>query len=91
MSMMTCDRDECDNVFCSRLILSTSTRSGRYICESCFEELLMAKEWWPTQMTKLEVRTRMESFMKSPPGSLVILNGDGIDAEFERLCGKSNE
>jgi hypothetical protein len=42
-------------------------------------------------MTKLDVRTRLEAFMNTVPGSLVLLQENEVNTEFERLCGKSHE
>jgi CTP:molybdopterin cytidylyltransferase MocA len=55
-----------------------------YICNSCFEELLAFKKNWPSRMSVLEMRHRIEDFMRTPPGNYVEVN---TDEEFEKLTG----
>lgn len=47
MSVLACDRHDCDKVMCDRCILHGSA----YICDNCWVELLEFKETWPTEMT----------------------------------------
>ncbi len=85
MGVMACDRVDCEEVMCDRLILG-----GRsYICHGCWDELLAFKETWPQEMTKLEVRKSIERFMdRIPPGTASTENCD-VDAEFRRLTSGS--
>lgn len=83
MGVMACDRTECENVMYERLILD-----GRmYICSDCYAELLCDKKTWPVTMTALEIRERIENFMRSRPGRYQVLSGEDLDNEFNRLMG----
>lgn len=70
---------------CERLILNSS----RYLCERCYQELLIFKATWKQdELVVSDVRTRIEEFLRTEPGTYV--GGDrgvGIDEEFERLAG----
>jgi CTP:molybdopterin cytidylyltransferase MocA len=79
MSVLACDRALCENIMCHRLILG-----GRmYICNTCFEELLTHKKDWPPRMTALEVRHRIEDFMRSEPGQHIEVD---TNEEFDKLA-----
>lgn len=78
MSVLACDRGRCDHIMCDRLILDRS----KYICHDCWQELLAYKAKWPADMSVADVRTRIEEFMETDPGSHVAAN---VDEEFERL------
>lgn len=80
MSVLACDRRNCENVMCSRLIMNDS----KYICEDCWQELLELKDSWETPMTAAEVRKRVVAFFDTEPGTAVDKPCD-IDREFERL------
>ena len=80
MGVMACDRVGCESIMCDRLILDGS----RYLCDSCYDELLEWKRSWPSHMTKDKVRALIEQFMESQSAPIP-LDEDGIDAEFERL------
>lgn len=69
---------------CERLILD----GDAYICDSCWDELLEAKETWPKQMVEVDVRDAIERFMRSAPGSLRIVE---TDAAFARLTGSDSK
>lgn len=85
MSVLACDRQDCRNVMCDRLILEGS----RYICDDCFDELLEAKKSWPDKMTTVEVETAIRNFLESPKGTHKVLRGREIDREFNRLIGNN--
>ena len=80
MSVLECDRYGCDNIMCSRLILNGT----RYICDSCWNELLAYKQSWPDTMHG-SVRDTINYFMDTSPGN--ILERD-IEIEFERLTNE---
>lgn len=40
MGVLACGRSNCTNIMCDRLILEGT----HYICEDCFQELLVAKQ-----------------------------------------------
>lgn len=83
MGVMACDRGNCPEIMCHRVILD-----NEYICDDCWEELLQAKKGWPLQMAASEVRQRIIDFMKTNPGSYKTLDAGEIDQEFLRLTGK---
>lgn len=80
MSVLACDRRNCEHVMCDRLIMNDS----KYICEDCWQELLELKDSWETPMTALEVRRRVIQFFDTEPGTAVDKPCD-IDEEFGRL------
>jgi hypothetical protein len=81
MSVLACDRSDCPNIMCDRLILDDS----RYICEDCWQELLLYKASWPNTMPQSEVRERIVQFMRTDPGTHTTIKGEDIDDEFDRL------
>ena len=84
MSVMACDRQNCENIMCDKCIL----KSTAYICNSCWSELLEFKETWPTEMTALDVEDKIREFMSTRPGAYKVLENVDIDAEFRRLTGE---
>lgn len=83
MSVLACDRQDCDNVMCDKCILNNTA----YICNDCWSELLEFKETWPTEMTALDVKAKIREFMHTSPGVFRVLENVDIDAEFRRLTG----
>ena len=87
VSVLACNRGDCENVMCDRLILGNSA----YICNSCFIELVDWRKEWPDCLTKADVRRMIEWFMESPVGSYAKLHADGeedeIEKEFRYLTG----
>jgi len=83
MGVLECGRIKCENIMCHKLILGHKM----YICDECWQELLLYKQTWPNEMTVRNVRTRIEEFMdEHPPGTFVsITNQDEINEEFKRL------
>lgn len=84
MSVMACDRKDCRNIMCNRLILEYS----RYICDTCFDEL---EEHYKSRTFSLkgQIRTMIEAFMLSPPGSYSrqSVDPETVEREFRRLTG----
>lgn len=85
MSVLACGRYRCDNIMCDRLILDSS----HYLCERCYQELLLFKATWKQEMQVVrEVRTRIEEFLRTEPGTYVGTDqGVGFEEEFQRLTG----
>lgn len=83
MGVMSCDRQGCNNIMCDRLIL----RNSRYICNDCFQELLLSKSEWPKDITVVDVVEQIKLFMDTEPGTHKMLNQDEIDEEFRRQTG----
>ncbi len=86
MSVLACDRYNCPEIMCDRLIMNGS----KYICSDCWYELLEYKETWKKHISNLaEVEEVMENFFRSKPGTYIKLNNDNaeemIDKEFDRL------
>ena len=66
MSVLACDRTDCENVMCSRLILDGKF----YICDDCYAELCEHKETWPDEMRPREVYDKIWNFMRNTsPGT----------------------
>lgn len=86
MGVMACDRTGCNHIMCERLILNGSS----YICEDCWDELLVEKAKWPSAMSAKDVRDSIKEFMDSQPGTGKILDSAGIDEEFRRLTGEKD-
>jgi hypothetical protein len=82
MGVMACERKDCDNVMCDRLMLRGTT----YICNDCYAELLSWKKTWKDVGVK-DVEWLIERFMfETTPGSTNIDNSqEAIDAEFDKL------
>jgi len=91
MGVMACGRRDCENIMCTRLILDHSA----YICDECFEELLLrmglSKErdseihaGLPERMCPVELRRRIEDFMRTPKGTFLEVD---TREEFDRLTG----
>ncbi len=84
MSVLACDRRRCPEIMCNRMILG----NRYYICEDCWNELLIAKKTWSAPMALTAVAEHIEAFMKTAPGTHLEPVGQGeIDDEFERLTG----
>jgi hypothetical protein len=64
---------------CDRLILNGTA----YICDSCWEELLLFKGSW--QPGPPSARVRIESFMDTPPGTFGSQTADELALDFVRL------
>jgi len=79
MGVMECERKGCEQILCRRMVCD-----NRYICESCYEDLLEYKKTWPSTMTKDKVRQLIVAFMESECAPIP-LDEDGIDEEFNRL------
>ena len=79
MSVLECDRLGCEEIMCNHLILD----GKKYICNSCFEELLEFKKTWTEEMKKGEIRNKIEYFMnETKPGEFSKCD---VDSEFRRL------
>lgn len=61
MGVMPCSRNECENILCRRIICT-----GNYICDDCFEMLLVLKKTWQPPLSEFEVRELIEQFMDTP-------------------------
>ena len=81
MGVLACGRSNCTNIMCDRLILEGT----HYICEDCFQELLVAKQTWPAGISKAELRKRMEEFFDTEVGAFQKLSAEDLDMEFIRL------
>lgn len=81
MGVLACNRNDCRNIMCDRLILDGEA----YICNDCFDELLAFRKTWPKEMPLSEVRARIEAFMQTEPGANVQAADDEIEQEFRRL------
>lgn len=79
MSVLACDRGSCENIMCHRLILDGT----KHICDSCFEELKIYKETWPSKMKASEIKRKIEDFMNTEPGDFG--QQVDVDEEFDRL------
>ena len=92
MSVLACDRGNCPNIMCDRLILQGTRDGSRYICNSCYDELLEFKKTWEPPMTAQEVEAKIREFMATNPGAYRVFNDEGdIDAEFDKLTGKERD
>lgn len=83
MSVLACDRYNCDNIMCDRLILNGT----KYICDTCYDELIEYKSIWPQSVSKVDVEYKIQVFMISSPGTYKRLDQSEIQAEFDRLVG----
>ena len=73
MGVMACERGNCDEIMCSRLILDSSM----YICSRCYKQLLEAKATW---------KRHIEEFMETNPGDYQqITTEEQADEAFEEL------
>jgi hypothetical protein len=81
MGVMACGRRGCEEILCTRTVLE----GNRYICEGCYQELLVYKDTWALGTTIPDVRDLIEGFMDSCKGLYAPASGDDIDREFERL------
>jgi hypothetical protein len=88
MGVMGCSRSGCSAIMCDRIILGNT----RYICGSCFGELLTCKEAWLEEpLRRSQVEERIIDFMDNTvPGSLTILDRKGIEDEFKRLTREAD-
>lgn len=85
MGVKECGRIRCSNILCDRCILN-----GRvYICNSCYCELLSAKERWiEEKVTVGEIRDKIIEFMANPPNSSnMSTDPEDIQKEFNKLVG----
>lgn len=57
-NMSDCGRYGCTEIMCKRLILCN------FICEDCYKELCAYKDTWNLPMTSLEIKIKIEQFMK---------------------------
>lgn len=81
MSVLACDRNCCGNIMCDRLILD----GAAYICNYCYDELIIFRKTWPKEMPLNDVRKRIEAFMRTEPNATVQADDDEIEREFQRL------
>lgn len=79
MSVMACDRNGCNNIMSSRLFDGKA-----YICDDCYQELLIDKASWSNNMNGTEVKGRIETFM-SKPASGYVSDNEEIEEEFNSL------
>lgn len=86
MGVLACDRNNCPEIMCDRLILHRS----KYICNGCYDELLKVKETWPKEMTAIEMEEAIVAFMDTRPGTHERLRGHDLDDLFESLTGGHN-
>ena len=85
---MECDRYECENIMCSKMVLSGSM----YICDTCYLELVNYRktgEAWRDTMQSIEIKNLIAQFMDTPPGTY--LEEVNTDEEFEKLTGNRDE
>jgi len=85
MSVMACNREGCDNIMCDRYAHDIG-----YICNECYQELLVAKTHWPFSVPKDEVKQRIIEFMNTNKGHTYNLQGSEIDNEFDSIMGNHN-
>jgi len=83
MSVLACGRRDCENIMCDRTILYGTA----HLCNSCYAELVEWRQTWPAEMTAAQVRSHIDSFLRTPVGSQKVLTQEGIDEEFHRLVG----
>jgi hypothetical protein len=83
MSVKICNRADCTHIMCDRMICG----SRFYICNDCFDELIICKSTWvdvhPNQVQRL-----IEEFLDTTPGTYVNPNvnlQDLVDREFDLL------
>lgn len=58
MGVMPCSRNGCESIMCRTMV------EGRgYICYECVEELREKRKEWPEEMTELEAKLRVYSFL----------------------------
>lgn len=89
MSVMACNRKDCDSIMCDKLILNCT----RYICYKCYYELLTYKANYMVigDKTKTGVKNAIIAFMDTPPGTYLELSNDELEEEFNQLIGNKNE
>jgi len=85
MSVCACDRAGCEEIMCTRLILNGS----RYVCSSCWRELLDFKDTWPADMTKKDVEDKVRAFMSTVPETFSLPKFVDVDDAFDKLCGSN--
>jgi hypothetical protein len=90
MGVKACNRKACNQVMCNCLI-ELGDQGEYYICNSCFEELLVYKATWPKKMNVSDVKDRIKFFMsRTKPGHFnEDLDEEGINREFESMICKS--
>lgn len=71
---------------CDRCILNGS----KYICNSCYNELVEYKDTWTPPLTKRQIREKIESFMETEPETYRLKDVD-IDEEFKNLTGRTDD
>lgn len=78
IGVMACDRTGCVNIMCRRCILENT----KYICDSCWDELVEHRDNWPSSMTAKRVKDLILQFMDTDPGTHAIIE---TSKEFDRL------
>lgn len=58
MSIASCGRAGCKNVMCEIMV------DNKYICKSCYGDLLIEKSCWDSNLTKKEILNKIRFFMK---------------------------
>lgn len=82
MSVLQCERGNCQNIMCSYRVLDKY-----YICNGCRDELILVHHNW-TLSSKEEVWNRILDFMETNPGNdkeYPLDDSDELEEEFRRL------
>ena len=85
MSVLACDRRDCEHVMCDRLVL------GSYLCSSCIAELEEWRKTWPEDMSVHDVAPMIAKFFDTSPGSMLpkVPDPEGVEKEFRRILNDS--
>lgn len=79
MSVLACDRLDCENIMCDRLLFGR-----RYICDDCWKELLAYKATWHN-LTESQIKRKILEFFGTEPGTYVGGAEVDIGEAFDRL------
>lgn len=79
MSVLACDRLDCGNIMCDRLLFNS-----HYICGECWQELLAYKATWKN-LTESQIKLKIMGFFGTEPGTYFSEEIVDIDEVFDRL------
>lgn len=91
MGVMACDRTECENIMCNRLIEACGREF--YICGECTTELEYHKTTWEPPLSRLQIEEKICEFMDSPKGTFAEKHETEADINktFDEIMGYNKD
>lgn len=91
MGVMACDRTECENIMCNKLIEACDRQF--YICGECQNELDDFKKTWQPPMNRRQIEEQICEFMDSPKGTHCEKQETVVDIDevFKEIMGENDD